>query len=198
MYRDTEKFLELLKPHYSNALNYCIGLCYKRSADEGKDLFQDALLKALENINSLKDDAKFRSWFFTIITREFYNSSRKYFWKRFTSTDDPKIFEIPLKNKTENEDKLTLLNALTTLRKKERMELLLFELGGFSIDEISKIAGESLSAVKSRLSRARAKLRERITEMEENKTSREKNNSNQIGDLENETFEIIAGLRTDK
>src|SRR5690606_42161168 len=129
---------------------------------------------AMENINSQKDDAKFRSWFFTIITREFYNSSRKYFWKRFTSTDDPKIFEIPLKNKTENEDKLTLLNALTTLRKKERMELLLFELGGFSIDEISKIAGESLSAVESRLSRARAKLRERITEMEENKTTREK------------------------
>lgn len=198
MYRDTEKFTELLKPHYSNALNYCIGLCYKRSSDDGYDLFQDSLLKALENINSLKDENKFRSWFFTIITREFYNSSKQYFWKRFSSFDNPQVFEVPQEKTEINEYKLTLLNALSILRKKERMELLLFELGGFSVEEISKIAEESLSAVKSRLSRARAKLRERINELEENISSRENNNSNQIGDLENETFEIIAGLRSDK
>ncbi|HEU4454664.1 MAG TPA: sigma factor-like helix-turn-helix DNA-binding protein, partial [Longimicrobium sp.] len=61
------------------------------------------------------------------------------------------------------DERITILGALSGLSNKERAAVLLFELGGFSIEEIAGIQGErSISAVKSRLSRARARLRDRL------------------------------------
>jgi len=58
------------------------------------------------------------------------------------------------------DERLWLLAALAALSRKERAAVLLFELGGFSIEEIAAIQGErTLSSVKSRLSRARSRLR---------------------------------------
>jgi RNA polymerase sigma-70 factor, ECF subfamily len=204
MYRDTEKFIELLKPHYNDAVNYCTGLCYKQSPDDAKDLLQESLLKSLENIGSLKEESKFRSWLFTIITREFYNSRRKKFWNKFTSIDAvpfPDIFDISLDSGDGNanksfDDKFTLVKALSYLKPKERSAILLFELGGFSIEDICNMENEkSLSTVKSRLSRSRSKLREIINKLESNSLNGENKKTNHIGDLENETIGIIAGLK---
>lgn len=204
MYRDTEKFIQLLKPHYSDAVNYCAALCYRQSSDDAKDLLQEAFLKSLENIGSLKDESKFRSWLFTIITREFYNSHRRSFWKKFTSTDAiemPDIFEKASPNgSNSNDDRDTLLKALSQLKPKERSAILLFEIGGFSIEEITKMEKEnSQSAVKSRLSRTREKLQTIINNLESNSGSGDKITSNYKGDLENdlekETIGIIAGLK---
>ena len=53
------------------------------------------------------------------------------------------------------------LAVLGRLRSKERAALLLYELAGFSINEVAEIQGDrSASAVKSRLSRARTRARE--------------------------------------
>ena len=203
MYRDTEKFIELLKPHYNDAVNYCTALCYRQSLDDAKDLLQESLLKSLENIGSLKEDSKFRSWLFTIITREFYNSHRRSFWKRFTSTDAvpmPDIFDKTSTSSNGNDDKDTLMKALEQLKPKERSAILLFEIGGFSIEEITQMENEkSQSAVKSRLSRTRDKLKKIITNLESNSGDGGKIISNNKGDLENdlekETIGIIAGLK---
>ena len=202
MYRDTEKFIKLLKPHYNDAVNYCTALCYRQSLDDAKDLLQESLLKSLENISSLKEDNKFRSWLFTIITREFYNSHRRSFWKRFTSTDAVPMPDIFDKTSTDgsDENKDTLMKALAHLKPKERSAILLFEIGGFSIEEITQMENEkSRSAVKSRLSRTRDKLKKIITNLESNSGDGGKIISNSKGDRENdlekETIGIIAGLK---
>jgi len=168
MCRDTNKFLELLKPGYNDALKYCRALCASWSPDEAEDVLQQALLKALESFDSLKDLTKFRSWFFKIITREFYTSIRRHFWKKFVPLDDIKtdIPEIYPRNEF-NETRIILDTALSKLSAKERSAILLFEVGEFTIEEIRIIQNEnSLSAVKSRLSRARQKLKRYITELE--------------------------------
>ena len=56
-------------------INYCIALA--RNEFEAKDLLQDSLLKALENFVALRDDGKFKSWFFTILTRQYYALHQK-------------------------------------------------------------------------------------------------------------------------
>jgi len=165
-----DKFLELVKPHYSDALRYCRALCSGKHADEAKDVLQQAFLRAIENFGMLKEEAKFKSWFFKIITNCFYDVTRKNFWKNLISLelyeakeDIPDVYA-----KIEHSDTRNLISiALGKLSDKERIAVLLFEIEGFSIEEISELQKEkSISAVKSRLSRARKKLKEIITELE--------------------------------
>jgi RNA polymerase sigma-70 factor, ECF subfamily len=165
-----DKFIELLKPHYSDALRYCRALCVGKHSEEAKDVLQQAFLKAIENFGSLKEHAKFKSWFFKIITNCFYDLTRKYFWKNFVSIDNYEASEyIPdVYNSSEISDTRNLMSlALGKLSDKERIAILLFEIEGFSIEEISELQNEnSQSAVKSRLSRAREKLKDIITKLE--------------------------------
>lgn len=194
---DTKKFLELVKPHYNNALKYCRALCAGWSPDDAEDVLQDSFLKAMENLHSLKDESKFRSWFFKIITREFYSSVRKHFWKKFSPLEsNPNALQIPdVYNRHEqNEVSMLLHKALSKLSTKERAALLLFEIGEFSIEEITEVQREkSISAVKSRLSRSREKLRKYITDLEDPK---HKNflieTDTPEGDITNETIRLIS------
>jgi RNA polymerase sigma-70 factor (ECF subfamily) len=195
MILNTEQFLGLLKPNYNDAVNYCNALCSRRNPDDGKDLLQQSLLQSMEKFDTLKDTGKFRSWFFTIITRVFYTSLRTGFWKRFLFIDSVKDIEnIQGTHKNGNELKWVINSALTKLSYKERSAILLFELGNFSIEEITQIQNEkSVSTVKSRLSRARKKLRTYILKLENNSNIK-LNNQNLIGDIENETIRLSAGL----
>lgn len=209
--RDTEKFLELLEPAYSDAVKYCRALCSNLSADDAEDVLQQALLKALENFESLNDRDKFRSWFFKIITRVFYTHLRRHFWRRFLPLEThPGIGEMPEVHELieRNEDTITLMKALSKLSAKERSAVLLYEIAGFSIGEITSVQNDnSLSAVKSRLSRARRKLRKYISGIEQTVSPDiSKNSSTNImelnnryeGDLENETIKLVAQIKTEK
>jgi len=138
---------------------------------DAEDGLQDAIITAMENIGALKEEEKFRPWFFTIITRTFYAAKRQ-------ETKKEKLFAV-LREKDNHfpavyhddflSAKETVLHeALQSLTEKERAAILLFELGGFSLTEIQQIQGEkSLSAIKSRLSRTREKLRHKILQLEQ-------------------------------
>lgn len=200
---DSAKFSRLLQPHYNDALKYSRALCATWSADDAEDVLQQSFLLALENFSSLKDHSKFRSWFFKIITTTFYSSIRKHFWKKFLPSDGTasNIHKIPdVFNRAEQtENRMVINKALAGISAKERSAILLYELGNFSIEEITAIQGEkSISAVKSRLSRARTKLRNLI-EKEEKFLSRNEDSLWELnGDLENETLKLITEIRTER
>jgi RNA polymerase sigma-70 factor, ECF subfamily len=164
MERNSEDFIELLKPVYDHALNYCIALATNET--DAKDLLQDSILSALENFNKLKDETKFKSWLFTILTRQYYAMYHKSLVQKkvlkeypYEITEFPSVFQrdmVEVKQKA-------LLESLNLISEKERVAIVLFEIAGFSIEEIKTIQGEkSLSAVKSRISRTRFKLKELI------------------------------------
>ena len=127
MCKDTNRFLSLLKPCYSDALKYCRALCVKRSQDDAEDVLQQSLLKALENFDSLNEKSKFRSWFFTIITREFYNSVRNDFWRKFLPSDGlSPVAEIPeIFSRNENDEIKLILNKALYLDCKNTRHTLL-------------------------------------------------------------------------
>ncbi|MBS1517535.1 MAG: RNA polymerase sigma factor [Bacteroidetes bacterium] len=195
MSKNTDRFTELLKPEYSSALKYCNALCSKYSHDAAGDVLQQSLLKAFENFGALSDQEKFRSWFFKIITREFYNYIRKDFWRKFLpldQMDSDSSFPKLNTRMDENGNGLLLRKALGSISIKERTAILLFEVAGFSIEEIKEIQNEnSISSVKSRLSRARKKLREFIENEESNLPNHQKQKSNNSGDINNETIKLI-------
>jgi RNA polymerase sigma-70 factor (ECF subfamily) len=202
MCRDTNKFIELLKPNYNDAVKYCKALCSKQSADDAKDILQQSFLQALENFDSLNDETKFRSWLFTIITRVFYTSIKKNFWRRFLPLDNnERINDIPeIFSRDEVLDSRTVLNkALSKLSAKERSAILLFEIGEFSIEEIKLLQKEkSISTVKSRLSRTRKKLKKYLINTEHNSHNLKNTSNNIIGDLENETIKLASEYRSGK
>lgn len=161
-------FGTLLKPHYNDALNYCRALSARKTNLEAEEILQQSLLKALEKLPQLRDTNRFRSWFFKIITRTFYDNLRKPFWKRMVLQDTsnesawPRVYTEQVLDEHQS-----LMLALSVLTDKERAAILLFEIGGFKLKEIQHIQGDySESAVKSRLSRARAKLRSNIEQQE--------------------------------
>ncbi len=145
MYRDTEPFLEHLRPYYNDAVKYCRALTFRTSIDDAQDLFQQSVLKGLENFSKLNEKEKFKSWFFKIITNEFFNQTRKAFWKKFIPLDEnlnharmPEIFD-----EIEKTERAGILHrALGMLSAKERACILLFELGDFSIEDIKSIQNE--------------------------------------------------------
>jgi len=200
MYRDTELFLEHLRPYYNGAVKYCRALTFRTSKDDAEDLFQQSVLKGLENFSKLNERDKFKSWFFKIITNEFINHTRKLFWKRFLPLDEnmnhskmPEVFDEIEKN----EKSQVLYYALSKLNNKERACILLFEMAEFSLEEIKNLQNEkSLSAVKSRLSRARSKLKKLIIKAESSLGIRfKKISKNNLGDLENEILKLISEFK---
>lgn len=185
-----------LQPHYDDALRYCKALCAHKSSIESDEILQLSLVKALTGYPLLKDRSRFRPWLFRIITRTFYSTLRGAFWKRFTSLQQAAEIEpIPavFTEEEAGETSRMLYQALATLSPKQRAALLLFELGGFTVEEIARIQGAtSISAVKSRLSRARKKLRHMLTEAESGRQSLSSPRLSSHEDLEHETITLVA------
>ncbi len=140
---------------------------------------------------------KFKAWLFQIITRTFYSAIRQSFWKRFVSLNHkfeedriPPVYH----HQDNHEDRLLLYDALSSLPAKQRAAILLFELGGFSIEEIVTIQrAKSASAVKSRLSRARHKLKIYIMQEEGPEHVKSKNQTI-TGDLDHETYKMATEI----
>jgi RNA polymerase sigma-70 factor, ECF subfamily len=196
MSREQEKFIELLKPVYGELLRYCRAMCKNGKGDEAEDVLQNTLLKGITKFGSLSDESKFKSWIFRIATREYISNVRNHFWKRFVPSDSARdekwLYDIYDRDEKDH-DKSLLFSALSELNPKERSAILLFEIAGFSIEEITAMRGErSVSAVKSRLSRCREKLRRRISELE--KTGRWATAGREVS-LETETARIVSELK---
>jgi RNA polymerase sigma-70 factor (ECF subfamily) len=156
-------FADALHPHYEDALRYSRALCARSSAADAEDVFQDALLNALRKYESLQEQGKFRPWLFTIITRSFQTHVRRSFWRKFVPLSAPeaeRALPTLYSRDPDVEDRLLIQGALAHLNTGDRTAILLHEVGGFSVGEIASMCGyRSLSAVKSRLSRARRRLR---------------------------------------
>ena len=99
----------------------------------------------------------------------------------------------------QNENRIILNKALSKLSPKERAALLLFEVAEFSVEEIMNIQGEkSLSTIKSRLSRARKKMKDILLNMNSRGYGELNNHSNFLGEFENETIKLVAEIDSRK
>ena len=132
------------------------------------DLTQETLLKTARNIGKLKEPKHFRQWLNRIITNVFYDYSRK---KNADIADisEKELNEIMDKTGCEPGERCIFAEieklirlALMTLPQNLRLSLILREYEGLSYEDISKITNSTLGTVKSRISRARLKLREKL------------------------------------
>jgi RNA polymerase sigma-70 factor (ECF subfamily) len=159
--QDGERLVELLGPFHAQAAGVARRLA--RSTDDGDDLFQEAVLRALDALPTLRDASRFRSWFFAILLRVHRNRSRRSFWRRFLPLEaEPSEQPVGDDGQAWEEERIRarrVSRALGALPAEQREAIVLFDLEGFSVEEVAALQQASVSAVKSRLSRGRARLR---------------------------------------
>lgn len=148
-----QRFARLIEPLHEGAQAFARGLC--RSRADGDDLFQEALLRALDKLDGLRDDGAFRRWLYRVIISVHRNRCRRAFWSRLLPLGD---HDTPARDADiSGADRARV--ALATLPAEQRETIVLHELEGWLVDEIAALHGVSASAVKSRLSRGRERLR---------------------------------------
>ena len=157
-----ERLLALLRPVHDRALVTARRL--SRSVADGDDLYQDTLLRAFEKLDTLRDPSKFAAWFYATLLNAHRSRSRRRFWKKFLALEDLPHFEVPVGEdgrswSGEMAQAARAAQALATLAAPEREAVVLFEIEGYSIEEIARMQHASVPAVKSRLVRGRARLR---------------------------------------
>lgn len=157
-----QEFLKRYEAIHAPFVRYCSSKAY--GIMEKEDLVQEAILATLKNFDRIKDKDKLLSYLIGVVNNITRNTKRKSFHE---ANWDEQLFA-KLKSKTPSPeialDIHFLLKAMKQLPAKQQEAILLFEISGFSIKEVSAIQQSSEAATKTRLSRARHSLREMFSE----------------------------------
>ena len=156
------QFLELYEPIHAQFHRYCQVMV--KNDEMAKDLQSDVILAAYENFNSLRKPESFKYFLFGIARNMFRKKlKRKKIMAQYQMNNTTPQYE-PGSSIEISVDIGVLYEKLEMLSVKQKEALILFEISGFSLKEIREIQGDSLSAVKLRLSRGRKKLKELLSD----------------------------------
>jgi RNA polymerase sigma-70 factor (ECF subfamily) len=155
-----DRFTELIKPLMPKLERYAMSVAYSR--EQAKDIAAETLLIAFERFDTLKDEKALLSFLFTIASRVRCELIRQ---DNRTDKLPENIAEIYQSNVASPEtltDICLLYEALGKLDSKMSEAIILFEIVGLKIKEISTVQNCSVAAVKLRLFRGRRKLWEML------------------------------------
>lgn len=139
--------------------------------DSAADATQEAFISAYRSIHSFRGGS-FKSWLLRIVTNACYDELRRRKRRPNASLDalyvEDESADSTLASKAENPEQYAqrmdlqsaIMNCLQGLSDDQRSVAVLCDIEGFNYDEIASITGTALGTVKSRLSRARASLRD--------------------------------------
>jgi RNA polymerase sigma-70 factor (ECF subfamily) len=147
-----ERYYALLY-RYAYRLTGCVA--------DAEDLTQQAFLTAYAKWDQLQDESKAKSWLFTIARNAFLKDLRGPACIATAALDE---FPAPAEESFPVEfDGEQLQNALNSLPEEFRSPLILFYFEEFSYKEIAEQMDVPVGTVMSRLARAKAFLRQRLT-----------------------------------
>jgi len=151
-----ERFLRLLEPLNDQLFLYARAL--ERNKQDAEDLVSETILKCYEYFPNIKDESAFKGYLFIVARNIFRKKYRRSLL--FGKFDDSFAENIPDNNSSPDLpiDIAFLYQALDKLPAKQKESIVLFDISGFSLNEIKEIQGGTLSAVKSRLKRGRERL----------------------------------------
>jgi len=171
-----ELFSRYMRKAYAISFNLCSG-----DREKAQDLTQEALLKAVRNIDHFRGEASFSTWLYRVIYNTYLDSKKKHSrwldifspwrWKPQKGEVDREILEEPpdindFKNplnvlqgkQLDNE----LQNALKELPDKQRIVFQFKVFNEMSIKEIANILNNAEGTVKSHLFRATKHLQKNL------------------------------------
>lgn len=172
---DSDSFNQLVERYQNRAY----GLCFRMlgDSDAAADVAQDTFISAYRHLPSLRGE--FRPWLMRIVAnacRDVLRSNKRHPSVSLDTNprdeDESPALQIADANPNPEEHLMraelhrTISVALLQIPQDQRTVVILSDIEGMSYDEIAEVTGANIGTVKSRLNRARARLREIFTEVE--------------------------------
>jgi RNA polymerase sigma-70 factor (ECF subfamily) len=155
---------------------YRLALNITGNQEDAEDVLQESFLKAYSNLDRFQGDSRFYTWLVRIAVNEALMKLRKRRGASWVSLDEPvetndrSLMPREIEDWADNPEQSyakaelqDILNqAVEKLEPQFRTVFVLRDVEDFSTEETAKMLGLSVPAVKSRLLRARLRLRERL------------------------------------
>lgn len=166
---DYAAFERLFERHRTLVFRFAYQMVPRR--DDAEDIVQEAFVRAYQNLNRYRDEAKFTTWLLRIVTNlctdqarmsnrrqalEQQESGSGLTWMTVGSTDDP-VQNLEADRRVE-----AIRRALAALPAHHRSAIILRDVEERDYNDISKILGCTVGGAKLRVLRARRALRDRV------------------------------------
>ena len=148
---DKEAFCNLIR--LNKVAVYRVAKAILNKEEDIEDAVSESILKAYKNIQTLKDEAFFKTWLIRIVINESNNLYKKRSKEIAVDKDHFKNIKV-----NDNYKDLSLYNAINSLDEDLRITTILFYFEDMKYKEIAKILNVKEGPIKSRLSRAKEKL----------------------------------------
>jgi RNA polymerase sigma-70 factor (ECF subfamily) len=156
-------FTDVYQPLHDRLVRFVQSMVYNR--EDVKDIIGETLLVAYQKFETIRHREAMLSYLFTVASRMVYRLQDRN--KQFSYVYDDQQTEQVADQNSNVESRIKvkeLYQALDQLPIKQKEAIVLFEISGLSLVEIQEIQGDSLSAVKSRIARARESLKKILEE----------------------------------
>ncbi len=130
---------------------YRLAYSYMKNADDSEDIIQEAFLKLYQTEQHFETDENVKAWLIRVTINLCKDALKSTWLKGRTELSS----DITCNDKEES----ILGEYMNKLKPEYRAALLLFYFEGYSVKELAKICGISVSAATTRLSRARKQLK---------------------------------------
>ena len=167
---DRKALAELVKLYEQTVYNFSFKIC--RHKDRAEHTMQETFLSMVKNLHQFSGESKLSTWLYRVVANHCLMLARSENKYGFTSLDDEDAFidekniadwKITPEKVTENKELKEMLDsAIEKLAPEYRIVFMLRDVEGLSTEETAKIVELSVPAVKSRLHRARAFLRNEL------------------------------------
>jgi RNA polymerase sigma-70 factor (ECF subfamily) len=168
---------------YQN-LAYSVAYRTLQEEDAAADAVQESMIKAFRSLSSFQGGS-FKSWIIRIVVNTCYDALRSRKRRRTDSLDDftgdnygsdsASDYSPQLEDPSERPDAYVqrmelsqvIEQGIGRLPADQRLALTLCDVHGYAYEEISELTGMPMGTVKSRINRARSKLREHLLQYPE-------------------------------
>ena len=150
---------ELFDKYAGQMMAICLRYC--KNQEDAKDLLQEGFFKVLTKIGSFKGQSRLDTWMTRIFINLALNSFRQA-RKKYHHTELNENLKEEEVEEIEERDPKKVLATLQELPEIYRVVINMYAIDGLSHKEISKLLGISEGSSKSRLSRARKLLNEKL------------------------------------
>ena len=140
---------------------YKVAIAMTKNDDDALDCIQEAILQAYISIKDLRQDEYFKTWLIKILINKCNALLKR---NKKTLNLDISIAE---NDKVEQSDRLELKDSINNLDSNLKIIVILYYYEDMSIKDISESLNIPQGTIKSRLSRARSKLKEMLSIDEE-------------------------------